>query len=79
MKKRGVIGVDVGGTSVSVGIITETAEVIEVIKYAQVHTKSSIWTEKLIEKIEELRQKNYQDFHFSCCLQFSSSILLYRE
>lgn len=61
MKKRGVIGVDVGGTSVSVGIITETAEVIEVIKYAQVHTKSSIWTEKLIEKIEELRQKNYQD------------------
>lgn len=57
MKKRAVIGIDVGGTSVSVGVITEQAEILEVIKYPQVYTKSSIWLEHLTEELWKLKNK----------------------
>ena len=49
MKKKAVIGIDVGGTSVSIGVITEQAEILEVIKYPQIYTNSGIWLVQLIE------------------------------
>lgn len=42
MKKQAVIGIDVGGTSVSIGVITEHAGILEVLKYPQIYTNSGI-------------------------------------
>ena len=41
--------VDVGETSVSIGVITERAGILEVIKYPQIYTNSGIWLVQLIE------------------------------
>lgn len=61
MKKRAVIGIDVGGTSVSIGVITEQAEILEVVKYPQVYTKCGIWLVQLIEELQKMKSKISED------------------
>ena len=61
MKKKAVIGIDVGGTSVSIGVITEQAEILEVIKYPQIYTNSGIWLAQLIEELWKLKNKISKD------------------
>lgn len=61
MKKRAVIGIDVGGTSVSIGVITEQAEILEVVRYPQVYIKCGVWLVHLIEEVQKLKNKIPED------------------
>jgi len=49
--------VDVGETSVSIGVITEHAGILELIKYPQIYTNSGIWLVQLIEELWKLKNK----------------------
>lgn len=61
MKQRAVIGIDVGGSHVSVGIVLEEGRVLYSLQYPQEYCDSSLWSENLAEHIEEVLGQKPED------------------
>lgn len=58
MKKKAVLGIDVGGTKVGVGLVSEEGELIDSVRYPQRYCPIEAWTEELSERIGQMISSN---------------------
>ncbi|MCI9105503.1 MAG: ROK family protein [Lachnospiraceae bacterium] len=58
MKQKTVLGIDIGGTKVGIGLVTNKGKIWDSLRYPQRYCDIEEWTEELSEKIQELLERN---------------------